>query len=272
MLTYFKGYTIGICVIAVALPVITSTLWPIFTGQMMAASLAGMVMMFVLFAVGMAIGYFIFSRLADSKVQKWIDEYNNKCDPDLLISQGAQIASQIAYPCNQPSSWFMGYYGQALLDSGNSQFAKNILGGLRLSIDASKTPIEKAGILVNFLPLDQKIDGAKKALGVVEEGLSYCKEAKSPQAASYDDFLKSQQRILEGITSGNVDTATAICEKIKTDPAYPLRLRVEYSWIEASKLYGTDDIAKETSCLDFVVRNGNKLVLVEKAKKRLSDL
>lgn len=272
MLTYFKGYTIAICAIAIALPVVTSTLWPIFTGQMMAASFTGMVLMFVLFAVGMSVGYFVFSKLADHKVQTWIDEYNNKCNPDLLISQGAQIASQVAYPCNQASSWFMGYYGQALLDSGNSQFAKNILGGLRLSIDAAKKPLDKAGILVNYLPLDQKIEGSANALNVVDEGIGYCKQARESQASSYLDFLDFQKKILSDLTSGDKSKAIAICEKVKSDPAYPLRLRVEYAWIEASKLYGSDDSNKEVNCLGFVVRNGNKLALVAKAQKRLSEI
>lgn len=272
MFQYFKGYTIGICVIAVALPVVTSTIWPFVTGEMMASSFMGMVMMFVLFAIGLFLGYFIFSKLADSRVQVMLDEYNNNCDPSLLIHKGAQIATQIAYPCNQAASWFMGYYGQALLDAGNVQMAKNILGGLRLSIDAAKGPEEKAGILVNYLQLDEKIDGMKQALDVVNEGIGYCKQAKGSHAASYLDFLDSQKTILEDLLSPDKSKAIAVCEKVRADAAYPARLRVEYAWIEASKLYGSGDDSKEASCLQFIIRKGNKLALVDKARARLKDL
>lgn len=272
MFQYFKGYTIGICVIAVALPVIVSTIWPFVTGQMMAASFMGMVLMFALFAVGMFLGYLIFSKLADSKIQVMLDAYNNDCDPTLLVQKGAQIAAQIAYPCNQAASWFMGYYGQALLDAGNAQLAKNILGGLRLSIDAAKSPEDKAGILVNYLPLDEKIDGMNQALDVVNEGIGYCDKASGRHSASYLDFLESQKKILEDLVSPDKSKAVAVCDKVRADAAYPARLRVEYAWIEASKLYGSDDVAKETSCLQFIIRKGNKLALVEKAKARLKDL
>lgn len=272
MYTYFKGYTIGICVVAVALPVVTSTVWPLFTGQMMASSLGGTLLMFALFVVGMFLGWLIFSRLADHKVQKMIDAYNDDCDPDTLIREGSNIATQVAYPCNQAASWFMGYYGQALLDSGNAQLAKNILGGLRLSIDAAKNPQDKVGILVNYLPLDEKIDGMKTALEVVNEGIGYCQEAGSAQISSFFDFLKSQKKIMEDLVSGDREKAIATCEKIKSDAAYPYRLRVEYAWIEASKIYGTGDRQKEISCLGFIVKHGNKLALVAKAKARLADI
>ena len=272
MFTYFKGYTVGICAIAIALPVVTSTLWPMFTGQMMAASLGGTILMFALFIVGMFFGWLIFSRLADSKVQRMINAYNNDCDPDTLIREGSNIAIQVVYPCNQAASWFMGYYGQALLDSGNAQLAKNILGGLRLSIDAAKTPQEKVGILVNYLPLDEKMSGLQDALSVIDEGLGYCKEAKSSQVASFSDFLRSQKRIMQDLVSDDKQNAVDMCEKIRSDSSYPTRLRVEYAWIEASKLYGSGDKKEEANCLDFIVKNGNKLALVEKAKARLSDL
>ncbi len=272
MLPYFKGYTIAICVIAVAFPLIASSVWPLYTGQIMASTLDGLVLLFALFIFGMMIGYAIFSKLANSKVQSMLDAYNTNCDPEKLIQQGAKLASQASYPCNQAMSWFMGYFGQALLDSENVQEAKNVLVGLRLSIDSAKKPKERAGILVNYLSLEEKMEGSASALSVIEEGLGYCSGFSDSHSIQYRDYLNSQKEILDDLVCEDVNKAIAVCEKIRTNSAYPMRLRVEYAWIEASKLYGSANKLKEISCLNFIVENGNKLAMVSRAKTMLQEL
>lgn len=272
MLPYFKGYTIAICAIAVGIPVVVSILWPLFTGAMMASTFGGLVTMFSLFVIGMLLGFGIFNKRADAKVQAMLDAYNDQCDPQALIAQGAQIASQVTYPCNQATSWFMGYYGQALLDAGDVQGAKNALSGIRISIDSSKKPHEKAGILVNYLPLCEKMEGSEKAIETIDEGLEYCRQASASSTSAYLDFLESQKKILEEIDSDDKALAISVCEKIVQNSDYPMRLRVEYAWTEASKLYGGSDESREIDCLRFIIDHGNKLALVSGARSRLDKI
>lgn len=272
MLPYFRRYSIYVCIIAIALPVIASTVWPLVTGQLMAASLGGLVAMFALFVLGLFIGYAIFGKRADAEAEKLLAKYNDDCDPKALVDEGAKLASSIQFPCDQSGSWFMTYYAQALLDLGETDKAKEVLSGLRASLLAAKKPAPKVGILANILPLEEKSEGPAAAQALVQEGIRLCGEVPGNGAAQFRDFFESQQKVLEAELSGGPADVAKLSASIVGNDRYPMRIRVEYAWREASAQYKLGDLAKEKDSLDFVVHHGGKLALVQKASERLSTL
>ncbi len=272
MIIYFKKYTILVAVIAIALPVIVSTVWPLATGQIMAASIGGLALLFALFILGFLGGYAILERKAEGIVDGYIAKYNEACDPEAFITEGEQLARQITFPCNQIGSWFMGYYAQALLDVGKVDEVNAIAEGLRQSIDSAKKSIDKAGIAANLLPLTEKLADTDASLALVDEALGYCEQAGPRGTSQLRDFFNSQKKVLDARKSGNQREIADLSERIRASAAYPTRIRVEYAWDEASAQYRLGDTAEERRCLEFVVSHGSKLALASKAQARLKQL
>lgn len=269
MLPYFKRYTIYVCIIAVALPVIASTVYPLFTGQIMAASLAGMLAEIGLLFLGMVIGFGIFERRAEARTNQLLSYYDDDCDPKRLVDEGASLAEAIGFPCNESGAWYLSAYAQALLDAGQVERAEHIQEGLEASIEAAKKPEAKAGILVNLVPLVEKTGSEEEALFLITWGLELLRDKTSPAAAERRSYLNSQKAILDARRSGNAADAIRLDEAIKTNPSYPMRIRVEYAWSEAGACFRIGDVAAERANLRFVVENGGSLRLVDQARVRL---
>lgn len=274
MLPFFKRYSIFVCVIAVALPVIYTTIYPLVTGRMAASSFDGLVMMFVLFIAGLLIGFGIFERRAQHKADAWVALYNDSCDPKAFVSEAAQLAEAMQAPYNQVSSWFMSYYAQAQLDLGNAQDAKEALAAMKESIQSAKKSLERVGIIVNAIPLAEKIEGAEGALSLVHEGLAICDApgVKASDFEQYREFLESQRHILEARQSNNAAQLVSLDEAVWQSSRYPKRIRVEYAWDAGSCDYRLGRIQAERTALEYVIANGGALALVAKAKARLKSL
>ena len=272
MLPYFKRYSIYVSIIAIALPVIASTVWPLATGQMMAASIGGLVDMFALFVLGLFVGYAIFGRRADAETEKYLALYNDDCDPGALVEEGAKLASAIQFPCDQSGSWFLGYYAQALLDLGRAEQAKAIEQGMRTSMEAAKKPAVKIGILANLLPLVEKTDGAQAAMQLADEGIELCGQVGDAGAVQIRDYLESQRKVLAAELSDDPAGIEKLSASIAGSDKYPMRIRVEYAWQEASAAYRLDDAVTERKGLAFVADHGGRLALAAKAKERLAKL
>lgn len=272
MLPYYKKYTIIVCVIAVALPVIISTLWPVFTGEMMASSIPGLLLMFALFFVGMMIGFSIFNRKADSDTEKLLELYNVECDPKALIDKGASLAEAISFPCNESGAWFMSYYAQALLDDGQTDRASDIAKGIKQSMLAAKKPEAKCMILVNLVPLAEKLDSEAEALSLIEEGLGYCKDSVSPSMVVRRQYLENQKKVTESRQGDDFSERAKIDESVVNATDNPMRVRVEFSYDAAIAYFRAGDKAAERNALEFVVQNGGQLALVDKARSRLAAI
>ncbi len=272
MLIYFKRYVIAVCAIAVALPVIASTAWPLITGQMMAASLPGLALEFALFAGGFAVGYAIFNRRANARADEVISLYNDKCAPEAFLREGQPIASQITFPCNEQGAWFMGFYAQACLDAGRTQEAEAIRKGLEQSAQQAKKPLVSATITTYLVPLLEKMGTPEEVQSTIEGTLARIKEDASGAASPIRDYLESQLKVIYARTGADPAKRAELDRAIAESSAHPMRLRVEYAWDEASAAFQMKDGARERSCLQFVVEHGGGLALVARAKERLSAL
>lgn len=272
MLPYFKKYSIIACIIGVAPALVVSTIYPMMTGVIMASSISGLLLLLAIFAVSMVLGFNIMERRAEAETNKLLALYNDQCDPQALIAQGAQVAASVTYPCREAGAWFMSYYAQALLDAGETDQAKVVAHGIRQSMELAKKPALKAGILVNLVPLADKLEGTEAALELTGQGLELVRADAGPVADERRAFLESQEKIMRVREAGDASAAAKLDAGIRESSAYPMRIRVEAAWAEARACYKLGDVAGERTALGFVADHGNKLALVPQAKQRLTTL
>lgn len=270
MLPYYRKYQIIACIIAVVPALVATTAWPLATGQIMAASFAGLGAVLVIFFLSMMIGFKLMSGKADAETDALLSLYNDGCDPEALLAQGKTLAGAIAFPCKEAGAWFMGYYAQAALDAGDVDRARNISNGLRHSIDVAKTQAEKAGVLVNLVPLAEKMEPAQDVLALIDEGLSYAAQDPAPTAAQRRDFLESQKRMVQTRTAGDARAQADMDAAVRGSNAYPERIRVEAAFDEARACFKLGEKMQERACLEYVVSKGNKLALTARAKEMLA--
>ena len=126
MLAYYKRYAIISCVVAVAVPLAVSTAYAAVTGKIMAASLDGLIVLLLLLFGTMVLMQGVFARRVDGRTAQLLALYNDDCDPEAFVEQGRAVADAITEPYDVTGSWFMTYYGQALLDAGKADQARKV--------------------------------------------------------------------------------------------------------------------------------------------------
>lgn len=272
MLPYFKKHVIAVCAIAVALPVIASMIWPLFTGSVIASSVTGMILQFVLFFGGLLVAYRIFERHDERMVEDWLRLYNVDCDPEAFLRAAAPLAAAITFPCNAQAAWFLGYYAQALLDAGRHDEARAIEEGLRESIQAQKKPLARSEVISTLIPLVEKTGTLSDAKGLIDEGLDLISRDGGEDAAVQRAHLESQLKLIDARMRRDFDELLALDRSVVASSSYPMRLRVELAWDGASASYKMGDVAEERELLDFICQHGGGLALVDHARKRLDAL
>ena len=272
MLAYYKRYAIISCVVAVAVPLAVSTAYAAVTGKIMAASLDGLIVLLLLLFGTMVLMQGVFARRVDGRTAQLLALYNDDCDPEAFVEQGRAVADAITEPYDVTGSWFMTYYGQALLDAGKSDQARKVAEALRESVAAARKPQAKVGIIANAVPLVAKVDGPKAALDLVGEGLELAGGQDADPADSRVVFLRGQQRLRQAEAADDDAELRSFYEKSVADAAVPERLRVESAWKLARLAFRSGDAATERRMLRYVVSHGGKLALVAPARKQLDAL
>ena len=272
MLIYFKRYVIAVCAIAIALPVIASTLWPLLTGQIMGASLGGLILEFALFAVGFVVGYQIFERRAQRVVDGYLYLYNVDCNPQALISHGGQLASDIPFPCNASGAWFIGYFGQACLDVGDAERARAIEAGLRQSVDAAKKSDQKAEIILYLIPLVEKLGTLDEVRSLIDEARSLVGTDSGPESTQRRTYLDNLLKLVDARRSGSYEELVKLDDSVVRATANPMRLRVEHAWDAASACFKLGDEAGGGSKPPFVGGPGGGFAPGSPAKEGLWGL
>jgi hypothetical protein len=272
VIALFKKYIIAVCVCAAGLSVVVSTVYALVTGTVMASSLTGLALLFALFVVGFVVSYNFFEHRAQAKVEALVDSYNSNCDPYALVDGGEALLSQITVPFKEPSAWFLGYFGQALLDIGQLERARQVQTQMQESIYANKKPDDKLGVLVNLVALEDKLEGTDAAMSLIDEGLELANAANSAAGKTKANFLASQKEVLQARIDENPQSSATYNREIMDDARFPMRLRVECAWAFASTQYKLQDANQELRALNFIVENGNKLSLVKAAQKRLANV
>lgn len=272
MLPYFKKYVIGVCVIAIALPVVASTIWPLVTGQLMAATLGGLALELVLFFGGLFVGYQLFSRRADNVADGFVYLYNVDCQPEAFLTHGKSLAEAITFPCTDQGAWYMGFYAQACLDAGRKDEAARIEEGLRQSIAAQKNSAQRCGVIIALIPLVEKTGTLPQVQELIQEGLKAIEGDARPAAAVQREYLMSHEKVVQARVAQDFSKLVALDESVVQSNAYPMRIRVEFAWDAASASFKLGNTEDEQRLLRFIVDHGGSLMLVNQAKKRLEAL
>lgn len=272
MLQYFKRYQIYVCICAVILPILYSTVYPLISGEVISTSLSSLFTAVVLFVLGLSIGGNIFERKAQKEVDELVSIYNDECNPEKFLSEGKDLSEAMKMPYNQFSAWYMSYFAQAMLDSGDTTQANSIYENITESVNLAKKPMEKLAILANVIPLAEKIGGEDIALKTIDEASKQLEECRPSFVMHYRDFLDSQKKIILARSEKDYEKIAILDKSVWENDNYPKRIRVEYAWDSASASYALHNIEDEKVALQYVVDNGGTLALVGKAKGRLNKL
>ena len=251
--------------LAIVVTAIVQTIFPTVTGVAMSSTIPGMLVSVVLFGVIMfgVLGYF--GKKVNTNVDEMISLYDDACDP-----QAFSIAAQ---PYAERTSWFMSYFAQALLDLGEVQKAQRIEQNMYESIRMTQSVDVQAQIIVNLVPLINKVLGPADAIPVIQKGLELLEGGQAIQNAhEYEAYLRNQMTIAQALVESEDDTLARFYKAARTNPTVPLRVRVEQAWDEAKICYRAGEAERERECLEFIVENGNNLARVKPAKDRLASL
>ncbi len=272
MLNYFRSYEIIVCVVGVGIPIVVSTVWAYTTGEIMASSIMGLILLILLLLVSLFVMQFIMGKVADGKINKYISYYDNDCDPQKMLDESAKVRERLVAPFNTVAAWFAAYCAQALLDVGHTQQAQTIAKDIRSSVDSQNKTTRKVDVLMNLVPLLAKLEGATSARDCSQYALNLLDEINEPQKSNRRAYLQNQFNMAQERIDNNNDALISLYESTRNNKYLAMRIRVEYAWDEARIFYSDGSKDRELSCLHFVVDNGNKLALVSAARKRLAEL
>lgn len=272
MLAFYRKYVIAVCAISVGVPVVVSTIWPLVTGQIMAASIPGLATLIVLLFGALVISSRFFGAKADAETERLFDLYNAQCDPRAFVDEAAQVAAYASARVGELSSWFLSYFGQALLDVGEASRAEDIAQAQLEGMQRCRTASEQAAVAVNMVPLLAKLREPADVLPLVSQGLELLGSADDFASNQRRDYLRLQRDYLTARAEGDRETVVRMCQDVRANEDQPLRVRVERSWDEAQVHFAAGEASLERACLEFVVENGNKLALVGPARVRLAAI
>lgn len=259
--------------LAIVVTAVIQTIYTTITGMAMSSTIPGMLLSIVLFGVIMfgVLGYF--GKKINTNVDEMVSLYDDACDPQAFTIAAQPYAETIPMPYDHQSSWFMSYFAQALLDLGEVQKAQRIEQNMYESIRMTQSVEVQAQIIVNLVPLINKVLGPADAIPVIQKGLELLESGQPVEnAAQYEAYLRNQLTIAQALVESKDDTLARFYKAARTNPTVPLRVRVEQAWDEAKVCYRSGDLEREKECLEFIVEHGNNLALVKPAKERLASL
>lgn len=271
MLPFYRKYAILICVIAAGAYIVVSTAWSLLTGTIMAATLQGLIASFVVFFGALGISGYVMNRKATEETERLFALYNDACDPESFVEQGAEVARVAETTSGELASWYLSYYGQALLDTGRVDRARKIYNEQLERVDALKKDADRAAVIVNMVPLGCKLDDPEHVLSLIERSIALL-PGDDYASTQRRTFLEIQRDVVQARIAGDDEKLVSLYERMRSESANPLRVRVERTWDEAQACFRMGDVPREIDCLSFVVANGNKLALVAPARARLATL
>lgn len=272
MLVFYRKYVIGVCVSMAAALVVVSTAWSALTGQIMAASVAGLISMIVVLLGSVAVSFRVFGAKADAETERLFALYNEQCNPQAFVEEGSAVAEAASTRLGELSSWYLSYFAQALLDVGEPKRAEQIATAQLKGVRACKTEAERAAVATNMVPLLAKLRDPDEVIALIDEALGLLGDGQDYASVQRRTYLELQRGYLTARKEGDAETVVRICREIRDDANQPLRVRVERTWDEAQAHFDEGDAASERTCLEFVVANGGTLALVAPARARLAAL
>lgn len=271
MLPYVKNYAFVAYVLGIVVPIGFITVLSWVTGFYLPTTIPGVIASVALLAVCLLSAKRIATKMADAHAERVLSLYNDACDPQAFVEQGRAIAERIRPPYEENGSWFLSFYALALDDVGRRDEAVKIGQTMLSSARRAEDSAQKISILVNMEPLISRLFGTQQTLDVIHEALSAAQGSGQADPGQIS-FLQWEKGMLEAVRDGDHETLAQRFSTVRNSAGAPMRMRVSDALLEASvrKARGERDLERE--CLDFVVRNGNKLPAVKLAQERLAAL
>lgn len=273
MIAFNGKYLVYASGIAMIVTAVVQTIYSVLTGLPMAATLPGLIISLLLFVGTTLVALAYYKRKSTVDVDQLIDVYNEACDPSAFVSQSQMYVNGMNPPYDNASSWFMSYYAQALLDLGRVSEAQKIEQDMYESIKESTGLEQQAKIIVNLVPLAQKLLGPADTVPIIQKGLELLQTGEAGKdAPAYEAYLQNQLVICTALAENDVEKLVRFYSSARNNETMPLRIRVEQAWEEAKIHYAQGDTQREIECLEFISTKGNKLAFVKQAHDRLVSL
>lgn len=270
MLKYIRKYTLLSYAFTLISTLILSAIFSIVAGQNVLSMPFGAIIVMALFMLSAFVVFRFTAKAADNKAKALVSLFDDHCDPARLLEEGKSIVVRIKPPCNEWGCWFLGYYSLALLDQGEEEGARLCVDIMRQSIQASSSPEDSFAMYLSLYPPVKALYGsemAKKGLQEAESLLSQMN--KQPEGV---EFIVWATCLETAQDAADPETLAELYTQIFAQEGQPMRMRV-WAAYEAAQVYvDMEELDKRKACLEFVIEQGNKLHLVDKAKKELNVL
>lgn len=273
MIAYNKKYFVYVVGTGIVTTTVVQTIYTAVTGLPMAATLPGLIASILILVVSTGVAYLFFNRKSGNTYQAAIEAYDELCDPSASAEMFKPHLNELAPPYDGAVSWLMSYYAQILLDLGRVQEAQEIERNMYDSIKETDKIDEQAKIIVNLVPLAQKLLGHADAVPIIQKGLELLQAApKTNEITSFEAYLNNQLVLSSAHANQDDEKLVRFYSSARNNSSVPLRLRVEQAWAEAQIHYKNGETAREIECLEFIENSGNQLAVVKPAHDRLIAL
>ena len=271
MVHYFPKMRILSFAIGCGIPIAALLVyWFGFGGMIGFTDPVGMVLL-ALLIFGPILSFNFFNRRASAEFDRIMNLYNEDCDPQAFVDEGALIVQNAQSPYNPFEAWFLSFYALALLDVGRAEEAAQIGKNMQDFAESAENNEEKASYLVNIIPLVLRLFGPAAGLSVIDRALEIVQNNPAPNSAEQEGYLISQKRMVEAVENHDAAYLLERCEAIRTNASgnQQMRVRVLEAEQEAQLREITGDAVGARECWQFVADNGNRLPSVEEARRHL---
>lgn len=214
----------------------------------------------------------LMNRAADTEVKQVMKIFYEKCDPQLFLTNGREIASRIKVPFSEWGSLFMSAYGLAYADMGERDKAREVIEAMRVSAQANNRPSAAAHICLNMHAPIKVLYGADLALQCLGEAEGLLMQGENTGSfAGAKEYIIQERNFDIAEKLNDDDEIIRLYGEIQTNDRLFKRTRVMAAHFIAKAWRRKGDTAKEREMLEFVIEQGNKLPIVNEARNRLKE-
>lgn len=164
-------------------------------------------------------------------------------------------------------------YGLAYIEVGNKERAVEVVESMRDSAQFAKRPAEAAHILLNMHAPIKELYGTDLALSCLTEAEKKLVTAKNKVDFSEEKEYIDQERMVDIADKFSDDSEIIrLYSTVFDNKRIFKRTRVMAAYYIACAYRRMEEYAQEKHYLEFVVENGNKLLVVEYAQARIPEI
>ena len=214
----------------------------------------------------------VLNRVAVEESRRLIYLFYQKCDPESFLAKSSEVVGRIKAPFNEWASMLMGAYSLASIDVGNTEEAKKVVEGMRLSAKAAKGE-SVARICLNMHASIKELYGPDLALKCLGEAMWNLRSLGTDHNTIEEFQMIDQEQELD--IAEKLQDDMVIIElntKIFNNERLLLRIRVLAAYQIALAHDRLGNIEQALHFYKYVFEHGNKLRVVLNAHDRLLEM